>query len=249
MCYNSARYLYHNSARHMYYNSARHMCYNSARYLYHNSARHMYYNSARHMCYNGARHMCYNSARHMCYNSARHMYYISARHMYYNSARHMCYNSARYMCYNSARHMYYNSARYLYYNNRLTTSPDGSTKPTLQTRCDIPYHSLLLCRFACHISNTDVEAVNPWGERDTNLWPSGLQFHTLHITYPRVEAFVSYMGEGFDLYSEHADGGAVGWGTALQTGRSRVRIRMVSLEFFIDIILPAALWPWGRLSL
>jgi hypothetical protein len=34
-------------------------------------------------------------------------------------------------------------------------------------------------------------------------------------------------------------GGAVGWGTALQAGRSRVRVPMVSLEFFIDIILPA----------
>jgi len=33
--------------------------------------------------------------------------------------------------------------------------------------------------------------------------------------------------------------------TALQVGRSRVRFPMVSLEFFIDIILPAALWPCG----
>jgi len=32
---------------------------------------------------------------------------------------------------------------------------------------------------------------------------------------------------------------------ALQAGRSCVLFPMVSLEFFIDITLPAALWPWG----
>jgi len=29
------------------------------------------------------------------------------------------------------------------------------------------------------------------------------------------------------------------------SGRLRVRFPLVSLEFFLDIILPAALWPWG----
>jgi hypothetical protein len=38
-------------------------------------------------------------------------------------------------------------------------------------------------------------------------------------------------------------------GTALQTGRSRDQFPIASLEFFIDIILPAALWLWDRLSL
>jgi hypothetical protein len=38
---------------------------------------------------------------------------------------------------------------------------------------------------------------------------------------------------------------AVGRGTALQAGWSRVRFPKVSLEFFIDRIFPAALWPFG----
>jgi len=42
-----------------------------------------------------------------------------------------------------------------------------------------------------------------------------------------------------------ASGGALDTGTALRAGRSRVLFPMVSLKFFIDIILPAALWPWG----
>jgi len=39
--------------------------------------------------------------------------------------------------------------------------------------------------------------------------------------------------------------GAIGWGKALQAVRSLVRSQLVSLEVFIDMILQAALGPWG----
>ena len=52
----------------------------------------------------------------------------------------------------------------------------------------------------------------------------------------------------YSIYLGYSDG-RVEWGTTLQVGRSRVQFSMVSLEFFIDMILPAALWPRGWLSL
>ena len=51
------------------------------------------------------------------------------------------------------------------------------------------------------------------------------------------------------LLATGARGGAVGWGTALQSGRSWVRFPMVSREIFVYIFLQAALWQWGRVSL
>jgi len=47
----------------------------------------------------------------------------------------------------------------------------------------------------------------------------------------------------------HAAGGAGGWGTALQTGRPRVRVPLLSLKFFTCVILTAELWLWGWLSI
>jgi len=49
------------------------------------------------------------------------------------------------------------------------------------------------------------------------------------------------------VLDSRARAGAVGWGTALQAGRSRVQFPMVSLDFFIDIILPATLCSWSQI--
>jgi len=49
--------------------------------------------------------------------------------------------------------------------------------------------------------------------------------------------------------SSGARGASFAGGTALQAGRTRVWFLKLSLEFFIDLILPAALWYWVRLNL
>ena len=53
----------------------------------------------------------------------------------------------------------------------------------------------------------------------------------------------------FSCVPEQLGSGAVGWGAALQAGRWQVRFSIMSLEFFIEINLPAALWLCSRLSL
>jgi hypothetical protein len=78
---------------------------------------------------------------------------------------------------------------------------------------------------------------------------------TLHTAIWRFSTIGSSVGLGStcgfttDSFQGGARGSAAGWGTMLQVGRSPVRFPMTSLNFSIHLILPASLWPWGRLGL
>ena len=84
-----------------------------------------------------------------------------------------------------------------------------------------------------------------WRFRKRHISVSWWRRFTLLVWNPRVQlVFLDKLQSRTGVR-----GGAVGWGTVLQVGRLRVRFLMVSLEFFIDIILPAELWPRSRIKL
>jgi hypothetical protein len=69
-----------------------------------------------------------------------------------------------------------------------------------------------------------------------------------------MATFLSRLAEASELYLggslfESWPGHRLSCCTIQQAGRSRVRFPIKSLDLSIDLILPAALSPWGRLSL
>jgi hypothetical protein len=93
-----------------------------------------------------------------------------------------------------------------------------------------------------HVPPQREQCINPFWFQSTRQ----VKFTLCQGLRPRgeVEVYLSLFNLGTSWGRRHS-----GWGIALQTGRSRDWFPMVSLVFFIDIILPAALWPWGWLSL
>jgi hypothetical protein len=89
------------------------------------------------------------------------------------------------------------------------------------------------------------------GEVYFENWTSqdiGPMSYIFDVPFNKESQYEEFVREGLLILSR-VRGIAVGWGTVLQVWRSRFPFWMEYLEFFIDLISPTSLWPWGRLSL
>jgi hypothetical protein len=75
-----------------------------------------------------------------------------------------------------------------------------------------------------------------------------LSFTLQNVNLTHVSHPTSILIRFSNLIRLGARGSVVGWYTMLHAGRSRVLFPML-LDFSFEVILPAALWRWGRLSL
>jgi hypothetical protein len=118
----------------------------------------------------------------------------------------------------------------------------NADRPQLVYVSPLPPHVSIKWMPEHHFTSADCLCLAvPYSSLFTNCTAYCIMVQLALLPHPSNKPYVSDWKVGTRWHS--------GWGTALQTGRSQVQFPMVTLDFFIDIILPAALWPWGRLSL
>jgi hypothetical protein len=79
------------------------------------------------------------------------------------------------------------------------------------------------------------------------LFTHNIRYRDRNLQLKSFDSYLLYKPSKNNV--EHTSGSVDGLGTMLQAGRSRVRFPMKSLDFSIDLILSAALWLRGLLSL
>jgi hypothetical protein len=103
----------------------------------------------------------------------------------------------------------------------------GAAPPTILASCwflRVVWPVYSMCTYITYVPTRWMELVGRNGEYIK-------QFSKIKLKGKRTLAWPRLFKRG--------SGGVVVWGTALHSWMSRVRFPMVSLEFFIDIILPA----------